>query len=203
MKAITTLILVMFFSTTSSAQQLDINTKSVAINDIINFVAETYEYQSEDVMNPNNITFVLQVAGQDISVENLVILKQAFKLLSERLNDDNSISIVTYYGFSGIALEQTSPKALELINSTLSSLKTKIAEFKPDGIELAYKYAEDNFDEEATNTIIIVRNENASKPDTSKLSKKEIKKIKRKKRNKKILTTAIGLLPELLVLLNK
>ena len=107
MKALITLILASFFLTTSNAQQLDINTKSVAINDMINFVAETYEYQNEDVIDSNNITFVIQVAGADLSIENLVILKQAFRLLSERLNAENTISIVTYYGFSGIALEQS------------------------------------------------------------------------------------------------
>ena len=203
MKTIFNLILALFFLTASNAQQLDINTKSVAINDIINFVAETYEYQSEEVIASNTITFVLQVAGEDISIEDLVILKQAFKLLSERLNEENTISIITYYGFSGIALDQVSPNEMDVINNTLSNLKSKIEEFKPDGIALAYKYAEENFDETSTNTIVIVRNSNATKPNTNKLSKKEIKKLKRKKRNKALLTTAIGLLPELLVMLNK
>ncbi|OUR90756.1 hypothetical protein A9Q87_12435 [Flavobacteriales bacterium 34_180_T64] len=203
MKALITLILASFLLTVSYAQQLDINTKSVAINDMINFVAETYEYQSEEENDSNNITFVLQVAGADISVENLVILKQAFKLLSERLNAENTISIITYYGFSGIALEQVSPKEIKTINSTLSNLKSNIEEFKSDGIELAYEYAEERFDDASKNTIVIIRNSNASKPDKSKLSKKEIKKLKRKKRNKAIVNTAIGLLPELLLLLNK
>lgn len=201
-----TLVIILFVAlgiTTSKAQEKDIETKSVSINDVINFVAKNYEVQGEDEIAYNNITFAIQVANGTIGTEDLVILKQAFKLLSERLNDENTISIVTYYGFSGVALKNTSVSELEIINETLNNLKDGIDDFKDDGIELAYQYAKNNYDEEAKNTIIIIRNTNATKPDVAKMSLKEQKKIKRKKRNKAILATAIGLLPELITLLDK
>lgn len=203
MKAQTILLLVMFGIITSKAQVQDIETKSVSINDMINFVAENYASQNEDDVEYNNITFAIQVANSTISTEDLVILKQAFKLLSQRLNEDSSVSIVTYFGFNGIALKQSSVSDLQSINKSLSNLKESIDSFKDDGIELAYQFAKANYDEEAKNTIVIVRNTNVLKVDATTMSKSEIKKIKRKKRNKAILTTAVGLLPELIALINK
>lgn len=203
MKALTILVFVIFGITTSKAQKQDIETQSVSIKNIINFVAQNYEYQNESTLEINNITFVLQVANNTISIEDLVVLKQAFKLLSERLSEDNTISIITYFGFSGVALKQTSAKELDSIYKVLGDLKENIKDFKEDGIKLAYQYAKENYDEEANNSIIIVRNTNASKPDLAKMSIKEKKRLKRKKRNKAILSTAVGLLPELIILLNK
>ncbi len=203
MKALTILLFVVFGITIGNAQKQSIETQSVSIDNIINFVAQNYDYQDESTQETNTITFALQVSNSAIATEDLVILKQAFKLLSERLNEDNTISIITYFGFSGVALKQTSARELNNIYKVLGNLKEKIADFKEDGIELAYQYAKDNYIEEANNTIIIVRNSNASKPDLAKMSLKEKKKIKRKKRNKVILSTAAGLLPELIALLNK
>lgn len=203
MKALVISLFLIFGLYTSKAQEQEIETKSVAIQDIINFVAEKYTQQNENDVNYNNITFAIQVANGNIATEDLVILKQAFKLLSERLNEETTISLITYFGFSGIALESTSVSELDTINKALSDLKDSINEFKEDGIELAYQYAKNNYDEESQNSIIIVRNTNASKPDATKMSLKEKKKLKRKKRNKAILSTAIGLLPELISLLDK
>ena len=203
MKSLTILLFVVLGITIVKAQKQNIETQSVSINNIINFVAENYEYQDESSSEIHNITFAIQVANSAISTEDLVVLKQTFKLMSERLIEKNTISIITYFGFSGVALEKTSTKELDNIYKVLGNLKESINEFKDDGIALAYQYAKDNYDEEAINTIIIVRNANAAKPDLAKMSLKEKKKIKRKKRNKAILITAVGLLPELITLLNK
>jgi len=203
MKTLSIFLFVVLSLTTINAQQQDIQTKSVSINDVINFVAENYDLQDENSTEYNNITFAIQVANGTIATEDLVILRQAFKLLSERLTEDNTISIITYFGYSGLALEQTSVKELDSIYKALANLKETIDDFKEDGIELAYQYAKTNFDKDANNSIIIVRNTNAAKPDMSKMSLKEKKKLKRKKRNKVLLATAVGLLPELVSMLTK
>ena len=179
MKALTILLIVAFGLTTSQAQKQSIKTQSVSINNIINFVAQNYDYQDEASPDISNITFAIQVGNSTISTEDLVVLKQAFKLMSERLNEENTISIITYFGFGGVALNKTSAKELDIINKVLENLKESIDDFKDDGIALAYLYAKENYEENNSNTIIIVRNENASKPDLKKMSQKEKKKSKK------------------------
>ena len=203
MRTLAIILFVIFGFSTIKAQEKDIQTKSVSINDIINFVAKNYPQQDENDTQFNTITFAVQVANEKLETEDLVILKQAFKLMSERLNEQNSVAIVTYFGFGGVAMETTSVGELDTIYDTLVNLKEKIDSFKDDGIELAYQYAEKQYNEASNNTLIIVRNTNATKPDATKMSLKEKKKLKRKKRNKAILSTAIGLLPELIALIEK
>ena len=51
-----------------------------------------YQEDEEENDEDKNITFLIQVANEDLSTIDMIILKQGFKLLSERLNDYNSIS---------------------------------------------------------------------------------------------------------------
>jgi len=185
------------------AQKNDISTFSVSIEDFINFVAENYEQQNEDEENDKdrNIVFLIQVANNTLATEDLVILKQGFKLISERLNDDNSISILTYFGYNGIVLEDTLPSEIKTINAALKNPRDRIAEFHDDGIELAYSYINDNAIEDVENSIVIIRNKKASDPNVASLTAKEIKKIKRKKKKKDMLKVAVSVLPEIIAIL--
>jgi hypothetical protein len=197
MKSIITLILMAFVVTTSIAQEKNIETKSVEIDNLIPFVIQNFTNQNDGAdLETRNITFLIQVSETDLSIENKVVLKQAFKLLSNRLSENDMISIVTYSGFNGIALKQTAPNELKKILYTINNLKSSVKEFSVDGIALAYKYTNDNFKEEAINTVVMVRNPNTSStantyatPATAKTSKKK---------NGAVLITAISLLPELI-----
>jgi len=203
MKSLITFAIVMLVALPLQAQKTNIKTFSVTIEDFINYVAENYEQQEVEGENEedHHITFLIQVANADLATEDLVILKQGFKLLSERLNDNNSISILTYFGYNGIALEDILPSELDKVNNVLADLKSNIEEFHDDGFELAYKYANDNYEEDVTNSIVIIRNPNASNPDIASLTKKEIKKMKNKKKKKDILKIAVSLLPEILAII--
>lgn len=203
MKTISTITIILLFVLPLKAQQEDIKTHSVSIENFINFVAETYTYQEPDnqSIETNNITFLIQVANTDINTEDLIILKQGFKLLSERLNQFNSISILTYFGYNGTALKMSRPSDLPMIYNTLINLKSKIHEFKDDGVDHAYRFAKENYVENAKNSIVIIRNTNAAKVDVAKLSKKDIKKIKRKKKKGEILKVAASLVPEIIAIL--
>jgi len=203
MKSIITFAIVMLAALPVQAQKTNIKTFSVAIEDFINYVAENYEQQEIEGENEEDrhITFLIQVANANLSTEDKVILKQGFKLLSERLNDNNSISILTYFGYNGIALEETLPSELDGVNNVLANLKDNIDQFHPDGFELAYEYAKDNHVEDVTSSIVIVRNPNASNPDIASLTKREIKKLKNKKKEKDILKVAVSILPEILAII--
>ena len=199
MKALITLILTAFLATTSIAQEMNIETKSVALDNLITFIVENYSVKSEDTeSDQQNISFLIQVPETNLSIEDNVILKQAFKLLSNRLTEDDLISIITYSGFNGVALKQVEPNDIKRILHTINNFKSSIKEFHQDGIELAYKYAKENFDEEAINSVVMVRNPNISSEseNTSLLPVKP-----QKKKNNAVLITAISLLPELLAII--
>jgi len=197
MKSIITLILIAFVITTGIAQEKNIVTKSVQIDNLIPFVIQNFPTSNDgDDVEMRNITFLIQVSETDLSIENQVVLKQAFKLLSNRLSEDDLISIVTYSGFNGIALKQTKPSDLKKLLYTINNLKSSVKEFHVDGIELAYNYTNDNFEEEAINTVVMVRNPNASTIANTYATPATVKASKKK--NGAVLITAISLLPELI-----
>lgn len=199
MKALITLILTAFVATTSIAQEMNIETKSVTLDNLITFIVENYSVKSEDTeSDQQNISFLIQVPETNLSIEDKVILKQAFKLLSNRLTEGDLISIITYSGFNGVALKHVEPNNIKKILHTINNFKSSIKEFHQDGIELAYKYAKENFDEEAINSVVMVRNPNISSEsdNTSLLPVKP-----QKKKNNAVLITAISLLPELLAII--
>lgn len=200
MKSLIIIAFVAFSITSSIAQEKNIVTQSVTLDNLIPFIVKNF-HSSNDASENRNITFLLQVSSEDKQFDDSIILKQAFKLLSTRLTEDDKISIVTYSGFNGVALKQSSPKELKRIYYALSSLKSSIKEFHNDGIQLAYDYANKNFDEESINTVVMVRNTNLI--SNSQVSNHDNLDKPRKKRNNVVLITAISLLPEIISVIKK
>ncbi|MCF6295752.1 MAG: hypothetical protein L3J25_08685 [Flavobacteriaceae bacterium] len=199
MKALITLILVSLIVTKSISQEKNIETQSVSIENLIPFVVDNYTIRQDADLATKNITFLIQIPGAELDAESKIVLKQAFKLLSNRLTEDDNISMVTYSGFSGIALKQTSPKDLKKILYTINNFKSSVKEFHKDGIELAYNYTNENFDEDAINSVVMVRNPNTSSGVNAYNSSSSVKPPKKK--NNAVLITAISLLPELIAII--
>jgi len=199
MKTLITLILTAFVATMSIPQEKNIETKSVSLDNLITFIVENYSVKTESSNSAiQNISFLIQVPEGNLSIEDEVILKQAFKLLSKRLNNDDSISIITYSGYCGVALKQGKPNDVKKIMHAIDDLKSSIKEFHQDGIELTYKYAKDNFNDKAINTIVMVRNPNAKSNGNSETT---LSIQPKKKKNNAVLITAISLLPELIAII--
>jgi len=199
MKALFTLLLTVLIIVPSKAQETEvqIETKSVEIEDLISFVVKTYE--AEDI-DKKNITFLIQVKPDGMDGESLVMLKQGFKLISERLSEDSKLSIATYSDFNGIALQPTESKDLKLILHTLTDLKGSIVQFYKDGIALAYEHATENYDESAENSVVMIRiNEKAENAVVD--IDKDAKKAKKNKKKDVLLVTALALLPEIINLI--
>lgn len=195
MKHLTITFALLLFTNIAVGQDINIETKSVSIDNLISFIVDTIDRKTEDSESlTNNITFLLQTPVNDLITEDKVILNQAFKLVSKRLTKDDNISIVTYSGFNGIALKQTSPKNLKSILYTLENLKPSVKEFHEDGIELAYAYAKESFMEDSINTVIMIRNPKASNEELVTGQNE----IAPKKKNNVVLITAMALLPEII-----
>jgi hypothetical protein len=193
MKNQITLTLVCLLSYAVSGQEMAIETKSVAIENVISYVIENIDRSSQgDSLSIKNITFLVQSSPNGLSIEDKVILKQTFKLVSKRLSENDHVSIIAYSGINGVSLKKTSPKELKKIMYALENFKSSIKELHIDGIELAYAYAKENFEENAINTVVMIRNPNAVNAINTQNS------VVPKKRNNTILITAIALLPEII-----
>lgn len=200
MKTVFTLIVVAFQLSTSIAQEKNIETQAVTIENFITFIVENYSLkQATNSSVSQNITFVVQVPENDLFIEDKIILKQAFKLLSKRLFEEDNISIITYSGFNGVALKQVSPTNLKKVLFTINNLKSSVKKFHNDGIDLAFNYAKDNFDEKTKNTVVLIRNPNVSSSINTQTVAATNKSAK--KRSGAVLITALSLLPELIAVI--
>ena len=104
---------------------------------------------------PSNLVFLIDTSGSMDEPDKLPLLKRAFRLLVEQLSDNDTISIVTYAGSAGVALEPTSASDKARILSALEDLWAGGATAGAEGIELAYELAEEAKVEGGVNRVIL------------------------------------------------
>ena len=103
----------------------------------------------------SNLVFLLDVSGSMLPAERLPLVKQAMRLLVDKLSEKDRVAIVVYAGGSGLALSSTSGNEKEKIMRALEELKAGGSTNGADGIELAYKVAADNFIKGGVNRVIL------------------------------------------------
>jgi Ca-activated chloride channel homolog len=103
----------------------------------------------------NNFVFLIDVSGSMSSPDKLGLLKDAFKVLVTNLRAKDYVSIVTYAGNAGLVLDATSGSEKETILDALNKLESGGSTAGGQGIELAYKIAEENFDKQGNNRVIL------------------------------------------------
>lgn len=200
MKNRITLVLMSLLTVFATAQDMEVETQSVLIDNLIPFIVETIESKDADSEeDPEHYIFLVQTPISDLIAEDKVILKQAFKLVSKRLSATDNISIITYSGLNGMALEKTSPKDLKAVMYAIENLKSKVKELHKDGIELAYTYAKDTSEEDAYTTVVMIRNPKTmiARASVVGLANSETTQETSKKSNT-VLLTAISLLPQII-----
>ncbi len=108
-----------------------------------------------DDLPPSNLVFLLDVSGSMNSANKLPLLKKSFQLLVNELDESDKIAIVVYAGASGLVLASTSADQKTLILESLDGLSAGGSTAGGEGIELAYKVAEENFLEGGNNRVIL------------------------------------------------
>ncbi|MBV7268323.1 hypothetical protein [Winogradskyella luteola] len=194
MKTLFTFILVVL-TFVCHTQERNVETESVTLDDLITFVVEHYSIKT-DSTKTKNITFLIETYADDFNTEDKVILKQAFKLLSNRVTEKDQISIVVYSDLNGIALSQVKATDIKSLLYVIEHLKSSIKTLEDNGIEIAYKFAEENFVEGTENSVVMVRIPDR-KPEVAKTEATNTITTTKKKSNAVVLT-AIALLPELI-----
>jgi len=115
--------------------------------------------QAEDIdfteRPSSNIVFLLDVSGSMTSEDKLPLMQKAFALLTENLNENDRISIVTYAGEERVVLEGASGDENIKIVSALEELSAGGSTAGAAGIQKAYELAEEYFIKDGNNRVIL------------------------------------------------
>jgi Ca-activated chloride channel family protein len=115
--------------------------------------------QGKDIPMTNlpasNLVFLIDVSGSMDDANKLPLLKESMKILVKELRSKDKVSIVVYAGSAGVVLEPTSGDDKEAIMDAFDELHAGGSTAGGEGIELAYKLAEQNFIKEGNNRVVI------------------------------------------------
>ena len=102
-----------------------------------------------------NLVFLLDVSGSMDTSNKLELLKKSLRLLVKQLTHQDKISIVVYAGASGVALPATPGNQHHAILGSLEKLRAGGSTNGGEGIQLAYRIAQQNFIEGGINRVIL------------------------------------------------
>lgn len=104
---------------------------------------------------PSNIVFLIDVSGSMQSPEKLPLVKASMKMLVDQLRQEDFISMVVYAGAAGLVLPPTSGTEKTKIKDAIDRLEAGGSTAGGDGIKLAYKVANENFNKKGNNRVIL------------------------------------------------
>ncbi len=108
-----------------------------------------------DKLPNSNFVFLIDVSGSMNEPNKLPLLKSSFKVLLDQLRPTDKVGIVVYAGSAGMVLPPTSAKEKNKIIEALDKLQAGGSTAGGQGIELAYKLAQENFIKNGNNRVII------------------------------------------------
>jgi Ca-activated chloride channel family protein len=103
----------------------------------------------------SNLVFLIDSSGSMNSSDKLPLLVNSFKLLLETLDADDTVAIVTYAGSAGTVLEPTKVAEAGKILASLERLHAGGSTAGAEGIRQAYRLAEQTYDPEGVNRVIL------------------------------------------------
>lgn len=120
----------------------------------------------------SNLVFLIDTSGSMNSPERLPLIISSFKLMLDSLKPDDMISIVTYAGNAGVALEPTKASDKAKIIDVLDRLQASGSTAGAEGIRTAYDLAQQNFIKDGNNRVLLATdgdfNVGISNPDDLK-----------------------------------
>ncbi len=103
----------------------------------------------------SNLVFLLDTSGSMNAPDKLPLLVNALKMLLDTLKPTDTIALVTYAGSAGTVLEPTKVSEKAKIVAALENLSAGGSTAGAEGIRQAYSLAENNFNKEAVNRVIL------------------------------------------------
>ena len=102
-----------------------------------------------------NLVLLIDVSGSMIEPDKLPLLKSAFRLLVSKLDDRDTVSIVTYAGAAGTVLEPTRGSDRQRILAAIDALEPGGSTAGEAGIREAYRLAQDSFVKDGINRVML------------------------------------------------
>jgi Ca-activated chloride channel family protein len=102
-----------------------------------------------------NLVFLIDTSGSMDAPNRLPLVKQSLALLLTQLDPNDRVAIVTYAGNAGTALEPTAASEKTKILRVLERLDAGGSTAGAEGIRQAYALAEQNFDPNGVNRVIL------------------------------------------------
>ncbi|HEY9364191.1 MAG TPA: von Willebrand factor type A domain-containing protein [Chitinophagaceae bacterium] len=142
-----------------------------------------------DKLPSSNLVFLIDVSGSMMDENKLPLVKASMKMLTDQLRENDRISIVVYAGRAGVALPATDGSDKMKIKTAIDALEAGGSTAGGEGIQMAYKIAQQNFMKEGNNRIILCTdgdfNVGASSDDA-------LVRMIEQERNKGIYLTVLG-----------
>jgi Ca-activated chloride channel family protein len=122
---------------------------------IVTIHLKAQDLPKEKRRKAHNFVFLIDVSGSMQSYDKTQLLKEGLVEFVQTLDENDRISIVTYAGRSAVVLEPTFCRNKELILTALNGLTSGGSTNGIGGIQMAYELAEQNYDLELNNRIIL------------------------------------------------
>jgi Ca-activated chloride channel family protein len=103
----------------------------------------------------SNLVFLIDSSGSMNAPDKLPLLVNSFRLLLDSLDPDDTVAIVTYAGSAGTVLEPTKVAEAGKILASLERLHAGGSTAGAEGIRQAYRLAEQSYDPEGVNRVIL------------------------------------------------
>lgn len=103
----------------------------------------------------SNIVFLVDTSGSMFDFDKLPLVKKSLEILTNRLGENDLVSVVTYAGDEQVALEGASGAEKERILEAVNSLEARGSTWGEGGIHRAYEIAEKYFIEGGNNRVIL------------------------------------------------
>jgi len=119
---------------------------------------------------PVHLTFLVDTSGSMRSVDKLDLVRSSLRMLTQELEDGDTVAIVAYAGSSGVVLEPTPMSRKNDILQALNRLQAGGSTAMGSGIDLAYRLADQTYADGAVNRVIIASDGDANVGQTNQES---------------------------------
>lgn len=133
---------------------------------ILRFGIQGYQVD-EEMRLPLVLTFVIDISGSMARENRLGLVKQSLTLLADQLYSQDRVAIVVYGSDARVVLGLTSASERRRILNAINSLDTEGSTNLQAGLKLGYQLANEAFNPEGSNRVVLCSDGVANVGDTS------------------------------------
>ena len=123
-------------------------------NKLVHIGIKGYEPQQQSRPRAN-LVFLLDVSGSMMAEDKLPLVTRSLRMMVDQMHPEDTVALVVYAGAAGVVLEPTAVTDKHKIEAALDQLRAGGSTAGGEGIELAYSLAEQHFDKDAVNRVIL------------------------------------------------